>query len=190
MKHTRLGLTTALALAASIASIGAPAAPAASSLDSQERTTLLSMREEEKLAHDVYVALAGTSGSEMFLRIAAAETRHGQALERALAAYGIPDPTDGLGAGVFATARFQDLYDDLVAGGSRSPAAAYEVGATIERQDIADLRAAIDRTDEPVLDRIYANLLAGSRSHLAAFERQLSPTATGPQERRRPQRGR
>lgn len=190
MKHTYLGLAAALALAGSIAAVAATAAPAASSIDGQERATLLSMREEEKLAHDVYVVLARTSGSAVFLRIAAAETRHAQALERALLAYGIPDPTDGLDEGEFASARFQELYDDLVARGSPSRAAAYEVGVTIESQDLADLRRAIAQTDEPMLDRIYANLLAGSTNHLAAFERYLPGTAATRQERRGAQRGR
>ena len=51
----------ALAALVSATAAAAPAAPAAQNLDSRERATLLSMREEEKLAHDVYVALAKTS---------------------------------------------------------------------------------------------------------------------------------
>lgn len=162
----------ALAALVSATAAAAPAAPAAQNLDSRERATLLSMREEEKLAHDVYVALAKTSGSSVFIRIAAAETRHGLALERALRSYGVADPTDGFAEGVFPTAAFQRLYDELVARGSASAAAAYGVGVVIEKQDISDLAAAIAQTDEVTLDRIYTNLRRGSLSHLAAFERQ------------------
>lgn len=170
----------AVALAALVvAGAAAQALPAASGLGSDERSALLAMREEEKLAHDVYVALAATTGKPVFSRIAASELRHEQAIERALAAYGITDPTDGLGVGVFPSKRFQELYDSLVAKGSVSSTAALAVGVQIEELDIADLVAAIRQTDEPLLDRIYGNLLSASRQHLRAFEADQSGTTVG-----------
>ena len=157
--------------------LGVGAATASASLDAAERDTLLAMREEEKVAHDVYVALARATGVPAFLRIAASEERHGAAIERMLALYGIADPTDGYAAGAFPSAGMQKLYDDLVARGSVSRAAAIEVGLWIERHDIADLQAAIAGTDETALDRVYANLLAASKRHLFAFERNLAAPA-------------
>jgi hypothetical protein len=172
-------LTVALA-ALVVAGVAVAAAPAATGLGAAERATLLSMREEEKLAHDVYVALAAETGLPIFTRIAASETRHEQAVERALAAYGVADPTDGYAVGAFPSQRFQELYDDLVARGSRSAAAALAVGVRIERLDIADLRAAIEQTDESRLDRVYANLLAGSQQHLRAFQAASTGDVAGP----------
>ena len=82
--------TLVAALAALVvAGVAATAVPAASGLDAAERATLLSMREEEKLAHDVYLALAAETGAPIFTQIAASEARHEQAVERALAAYGV-----------------------------------------------------------------------------------------------------
>jgi hypothetical protein len=159
--------------------VGASVATAATSLSESERATLLSMREEEKLAHDVYVALAAKTGEQAFLRIAASEARHGRAMERMLAVYGIADPTDGYAAGTFPTAATQKLYDDLVAKGSASRAAAIEVGLWIEKTDIADLQKAIAATDEALLDRVYGSLLAGSTRHLKAFEGNLTTVAAG-----------
>jgi hypothetical protein len=179
MKGLRFGLVPLLVLAAA-GVLAASATAATPALDSTERATLLSLREEEKLAHDVYVALARTSADDVFLKIAAAETRHARALERMLARYGIADPTDGLAEGVFATAAFQRAYNDLVARGSASAAAAYAVGQTIEREDIAALTAAIAGTDEPALDRVYSNLRAASQRHLAAFDSQPAATAACP----------
>ena len=72
----------------------------------------------------------------------------------------------------------QKLYDDLVAKGSASRAAAVQVGISIETMDIADLEAAIAQTDEAQLDRAYGNLLAGSQRHLQAFERNLTCDGT------------
>ncbi len=159
--------------------VGASVATAATSLSESERATLLSMREEEKLAHDVYVALAAKTGEQALLRIAASESRHERAMERMLAVYGIADPTDGYAAGTFPTAATQKLYDDLVAKGSASRAAAIGVGVTIEKLDIADLEKAIAATDEALLDRVYGSLLAGSTRHLKAFEGNLAAVAVG-----------
>lgn len=178
VKTTRL---LAAALAAVIAAgTAAVAVPAATSLSAAERATLLSMREEEKLAHDVYVAFAARWGDRVFSNIAASETRHERAVETALAAYGLADPTNGYAVGSFPSIQFQALYDRLVARGAVSRQAALAVGVEIETLDIADLRRAIAETDEAMLDRIYGNLLAASTSHLAAFERVLAnPTAAG-----------
>jgi hypothetical protein len=172
--HTlALGLVLVVALA-----VGASVAAAAGPLDTTERATLLSMREEEKLAHDVYVTLGAKTGEQAFLRIAAAEERHGLAMERMLARYGIADPTDGYAVGTFPTASIQTLYNDLVAKGSASRTAAIGVGLEIERTDVAGLKAAIAQTDEAVLDRVYASLLAGSERHLKAFQENLACTGT------------
>ncbi|MFO7572609.1 MAG: DUF2202 domain-containing protein [Gaiellaceae bacterium] len=171
-------LVTALA-AVVLAGVAVSAVPAAAGLDAAERTTLLSMREEEKLAHDVYVALGAKTGPQVFTRIAASERRHEQAVERVLATYGIADPTDGYAVGSFPSTRFQQLYDELVANGSASQAAALAVGVQIERLDIVDLAAAIRQTDEAMLDRVYGNLRSASQQHLAAFQSAQSGTVTG-----------
>jgi hypothetical protein len=143
-------------------------------LDPTERRTLLAMREEEKLAHDLYIALAAASDLGVFTRIAGSEARHEQAVERALTAYAVGDPTDGYAVGRFPSSRFQQLYDRLVARGAISTPAALSVGIEIERLDIADLSAAIRQTDEALLDRVYANLRTASQNHLAAFQAALS----------------
>jgi hypothetical protein len=172
-------LVTALA-AVVLAGVAVSAVPAATGLDASERATLLAMREEEKLAHDVYVALGAQTGLQVFTRIAASERRHGLAVERALAAYGVADPTDGFGVGAFPSQRFQQLHDELVARGSASQAAALAVGVQIERLDVSDLAAAISQTDEAMLDRVYGNLRSASQQHLRAFTTQQAGATTAP----------
>lgn len=168
----------ALALAGTIAAAAVAAAP----LSADERSTLVSMRGEEKLARDAYAVFAVKWGDRVFANVARSEARHEQAVERAMSLYGIADPTDGLAAGEFASSELQALYASLVAEGSVSRAAAPAVGVRIERLDIAELRQAIRETDEPELDRMYSNLLAASQNHLAAFERAAAGTqaAAGP----------
>lgn len=154
------------------------AGPAASSttalgsgtLSSASRATVAAMAEEEKLAHDVYTALAARYPDDpRFSRIAAAETRHLTAMRRVMTAYGITDPTAGKGAGSFATASVQQLYTDLLARATTLDAA-LGVGRAIENRDIADLDAAMAAvTTAPDVDTVYSHLRAGSATHLRAF---------------------
>ncbi|MHB1318255.1 MAG: DUF2202 domain-containing protein, partial [Anaerolineae bacterium] len=130
---------------------------------------LLYMREEEKLAHDVYTALFAQWDVEEFNTIANSEQRHSDSVLRQLDRYGIADPTVGLTAGEFQNGDLQALYDQLVAQGSESLEAALRVGAAIEEIDILDLEEQIGQTDEAGLVRVYSNLLRGSRNHLRSF---------------------
>ena len=146
---------------------------AKSALDDAEIAGLKYMREEEKLAHDVYVAMFNTWGATVFANIAASETSHTEAVLGQIVAYGVDDPAAGNAPGVFADAFLQSLYDKLVAMGSASLVEALQVGALIEETDIVDIRARMAQTDEPAILATYQNLLCGSYSHLQAFDRQL-----------------
>lgn len=144
---------------------------AASTLTSDEVDALQQMREEEKLAHDVYVALGGAWGSRIFENIARAETAHGSAVATLLDRYGIADPTADQLPGAFTDPGLQALYDDLVARGRSSLADALTVGALIEDLDIHDLRELA--TDTPDIARVFEALEQGSENHLRAFVRNL-----------------
>lgn len=139
-------------------------------LTTAQKADLQSMVEEEKLAGDVYAALAAQYGDSEVAAIARSEDRHAASLRTLLARYGVADPTAGYAAGEFPTAAMQSLYDDLLARGSASLTAAYAVGADIERMDIDDLSDAIAQASGVTdLTRVYTNLRTGSQHHLAAF---------------------
>ena len=140
-------------------------------LTDTELAGLAQMREEEKLAHDVYATLGDQWGLRVFSNIAASESTHTAAVKTLLDRYGLADPSDGLAAGEFSDPAMQSLYDTLVAQGSESLVAALTVGATIEDLDIADLQTLA--TDTPDIALVYANLEKGSRNHLRAFTKQL-----------------
>lgn len=145
----------------------------AAELDEAELTALLYMIEEEKLAHDVYVALYDATGLPIFANIIDAETRHHDAMLSQADRLGIDVSGLPTAEGEFADPELQALYDRLVSEGSASETAALEVGVFIEATDLVDIAAAIEVTDDTALDQSYANLLAGSENHLAAFESQL-----------------
>ena len=132
------------------------------------------MREEEKLAGDVYAALAEKWGAKTFSNIAKSEQRHSAAVLVLLNTYGIADPAAGKGAGEFANPELQALYDQLVQRGSASLAEAYQVGKAIEELDIADLDERIARTTEADVLLVYKNLRAASVKHLAAFDKKIA----------------
>lgn len=138
-------------------------------LTETDQLNLQFMREEEKLARDVYTHLHATWGSSVFSSIAVAEQRHMDAVLNQLNAYGIADPAAGNAAGVFANSTLQQLYDDLVVQGEVSEVAAMQVGITIEETDIADLDAAVSVTSQSSVLKLYSNLRRGSLNHLWAF---------------------
>jgi hypothetical protein len=129
---------------------------------------LLYMREEEKLARDVYRTLYDEWGLRTFGNVADSEVRHVDAMLDLLDSYGIEDPSPDE-PGTFAIEELQALHDDLVARGRRSAVEAMRVGGLIEEVDIRDIAAKIEATDESRIERVYGNLLAGSENHLAAF---------------------
>jgi hypothetical protein len=149
-------------------------ATAPSSLSPEEIAGLKFMREEEKLAHDVYVALFNIWGANVFNQIAQSESQHTEAIRLQLVAYGLEDPAATTPAGVFENADLQALYTSLVAMGRPTLIDALKVGALIEEKDIQDIK---DKkalvVDEPSIVQVYDNLLCGSRNHLRAFNNQL-----------------
>lgn len=136
-----------------------------------EAADMAFMREEEKLARDIYLTLAETWEMAPFTAIAAAEQKHMNAMLRLLNNYRLPDPAAGKLIGEFANPDLQALYDTLVAQGVQSPAAALKVGALIEEVDIGDNIAAIATSSKADVDAVYERLMCGSRNHLRAFAR-------------------
>ena len=153
--------------------IASPAAAASSPLSAAEIAGLQFMREEEKLARDVYLTLYQQYGLAIFNNIAGSEATHMAAIKTLLDRYGIADPAAGQPIGVFTNPQLQALYHQLVAQGSQSQAAALQVGVTIEQVDIRDLQDRIASTTHTDIKSVYNNLLNGSYNHLRAFTNQL-----------------
>jgi len=142
------------------------------SISLTEREGLLLMREEEKLAGDVYAYFYKKYALRPFTNINKSEVQHSNAVLRLLTYFGIPDPalTE---AGKFSNSAIQGLYDKLTADGSTADKA-LAVGAFIEEYDIADLRKLIAETENADIKMVYTNLLNGSYNHIKAFTRVLA----------------
>lgn len=137
-----------------------------------EISDLQLLREEEKLARDVYMQFATLWNAQVFANIAESENTHFNAVGKLLATYAVADPASPT-PGVFNNPELQALYRSLIARGSTSLTEALDVGALIEEVDIEDLAHALASTTKPDIQRVYENLMCGSRNHLRAFVRNL-----------------
>lgn len=156
----------------------------ASTLNDQEITDLTFMREEEKLAHDVYIFLYKRYGLSIFNNIAGSEQMHTDSVKLLLDFYGINDPVASMELGKFDNTDLQTLYDQLIEQGSLSLSEALKVGTAIEEIDILDLQEAIENTTQVNILRVYNNLLQGSYNHLRAFTSTLGmQSGTNPTNR-------
>jgi hypothetical protein len=140
----------------------------AASLSDEEEDWLAYMREEEKLARDVYITLYEKWGKRIFKNISISEQRHMDAVKTLLVKYGVADPVTDNTVGVF-TEKFQTLYNDLILAGRVSLIDALKAGVFIEMTDIDDLEKAIASTTHRDIKKVYTNLMNGSYNHLAAF---------------------
>jgi len=143
-----------------------------SSLTQNDIDGLLLMREEEKMALDVYDNFYKTYGIVTFDKISNSEKRHTEAVLALINHFGLTDPALAE-PGKFSNPSIQALYDQLIAAGS-SANLALSTGAFIEEYDIADLKKLIAETTNTDIIRVYTNLLEGSENHLRAFVRSLA----------------
>jgi len=140
-------------------------------LSAAEQASLAWMREEEKLAHDVYATMDArwSANTRVFANIANSESTHTEAVHQLLLRYSLSDPAATLAAGVFQNASLQKLHTQLVATGNVSLVDALKVGAAVEEIDIVDLNAALLYLDNQDIRLVYTNLHKGSRNHLRAY---------------------
>ena len=138
-------------------------------LTDEEIDSLAYIREEEKLARDVYLFLHDNWGSLIFEKISVSEQTHMDAVATLLDRYGLDDPAAGNDLGVFDNPELQDLYTKLINGGNESLIHALRVGVFIEMTDIADLTQGIATARHKDIKTVYTNLRKGSQNHWDAF---------------------
>lgn len=142
-------------------------------LNSAELTSLSFMREEEKLARDVYITLYNKWGVNIFTNISNSEQTHMDAILMLLSKYSLADPVSNNAVGVFNNVTLQNLYNQLVAQGNISVLDAYKVGATIEDLDIFDLKNALLNNDNQDIKLVYDMLTKRSRNHIRSFYKNI-----------------
>ena len=142
-------------------------------LNSTELSSLSFMREEEKLALDVYITLYNKWGVNIFTNISSSEQTHMESVLLLLNKYSLTDPVGTNPVGVFNNTLLHVLYNQLVAQGNTSVLEAYKVGATIADLYIFDLKKALVNIDNQDIRLVYDMLPKGSRNHLRSFYRNV-----------------
>ncbi len=141
-------------------------------LTEAEVASLMGMREEEKFAREVYLAMNAKYNYRTFANIAKSENAHTSAVLYLIKGFGLTDPSP-VAATEFSNPLFTDLYAQLTEKGSASLVEALKVGAFIEEYDIADLQRHLAETENASVAKVYGNLLRGSKFHLKAFTNAL-----------------
>ncbi len=145
---------------------------AAAALTAGERDGILFIREEERMAEDLYLELYKMVLLPIFLNVADSEQIHMDSVKILMDRYGLEDPV-GDGNGVYANETLQKMYDDLLESGGKSPEDALKAAALVEETSVHDLEVQISNTDKPDIRSVYGGLLMGSEKHLRSFVRAL-----------------
>lgn len=141
----------------------------------EENAGLIFMREEEKVARDVYLTMYENYGLRVFNNISSSEQTHMNAIKLLLDRYELEDPVGENGVGTFTDPDLQALFEQLIVTANVSEIEALKVGAAIEEIDILDLETHIEElVDNADIEFVYSNLKRGSENHLRAFVRNLS----------------
>lgn len=138
-------------------------------LTQDEINDLIFLREEEKLAHDVYIFSFNKYNEQIFENIASSELQHTSTVLDLLEKYDLEDPVGNNAEGVFTNTVLQSLYDQLTLTSDSSLNHALTVGALIEDLDINDIENSKGRTDKSDILNVYDKLQCGSRNHLRSF---------------------
>lgn len=142
------------------------------SLSELEIEDLQFLKEEEKLARDVYLFSFDLYGHQIFNNISKSEQMHMNSVTVIMEKYNIIDLSIGE-RGEFSNNILQELYNDLTGLASKSLEDALVVGATVEDLDINDLNNFIINTNHQDIKDMYKNLSCGSRNHLRGFNNNL-----------------
>lgn len=131
------------------------------------------LREEEKLARDVYLFSYNKYQITIFNTISQSEQKHMNSVLNLMNKYGIPDSASTV-VGVFNNPDLQVLYTSLIQQSEISYIEALKIGATIEDLDINDINYFIGNTTKSDLLNVYNNLTCGSKNHIRSYTSQLS----------------
>ena len=165
-------------------------------LNYNEVTHLMFMREEEKMARDVYLTLGEMyPNSAVFGKIDDSEQNHMDAVKSMIEKYGYEDPNTNDNVGVFTGEEYGHYfianYNALVERANVSELEALYVGAFIEELDMMDINQCpheivesdngIDDvsecgnnyTDNADITKLYDSLLEGSANHLQGYVRNI-----------------
>lgn len=153
----------------------ASSATLAQMISDSEKSTILRMREEEKMTRDFYLAMNEKWNQKIFANIAENESYHMSQILLLIEKYKLNDPVAQTGdeRGVYIDSSLQLEYNELIAAGNVSLKAALKAGAKMEEKDIVEIRNGIASTTSKEIAGTYKYLLQYSANHLNALVQNL-----------------
>jgi hypothetical protein len=147
----------------------------AQTLTESDKAGILLMREEEKMARDIYQSLNDKWDQMPFVHISESEINHMARMKLLIDKYKLKDPVDKNAdtRGEFDNQQLKKLFDELISSGKTSLEEAFRAGAKVEEVDIRDLKEATAKTTNEEIKSTYADLISASENHLRAFVRNL-----------------
>jgi len=142
-------------------------------LSTEEQMDLSFLREEEKLARDVYLYNYQLYGATIFSNIASSEQTHMDKVLELLELAALEDSMTSNEIGSFENEDLALLYTQLTQQSATSLEEALKVGALIEDLDIADIETMMEHTTNSALLSVYSNLVCGSKNHIRAYSRNI-----------------
>jgi len=142
-------------------------------LSTEEQMDLSFLREEEKLARDVYLYNYQLYGATIFSNIASSEQTHMDKVLELLELAALEDSMTSNEIGSFENEDLALLYTQLTKQSATSLEEALKVGALIEDLDIADIETMMEHTTNSALLSVYSNLVCGSKNHIRAYSRNI-----------------
>ncbi|HMS32476.1 MAG TPA: DUF2202 domain-containing protein [Ignavibacteria bacterium] len=146
-----------------------------SQLSDAEINGILSLREEEKVAYDVYTFMFEKYESKVFKNIAENEKNHMDKIKELIDQYNLNDPLSGIAdqKGVFSNNKMKALYDEMIMAGNYGLLDALRAAARFEETDIVDLRKYLSSASDQTVINTYINLESGSQDHLRALVKDI-----------------
>lgn len=141
-------------------------------LTADEIEFLFAVREDEKLARDLYAVFYTKFQNKIFENIGKSETTHLKAIERLYDYYQIDYPVVG-DAGKFSDPELQHLYDSLIVKGD-SLLAAVKIMANLEESNIFHYREVLKTIINTNIKIVIENLEKGSENHFKAAIREIT----------------
>jgi len=142
-------------------------------LSTEEQMDLSFLREEEKLARDVYLYNYQLYGATIFSNIPSSEQTHMDKVLELLELAALEDSMTSNEIGSFENEDLALLYTQLTQQSATSLEEALKVGALIEDLDIADIETMMEHTTNSALLSVYSNLVCGSKNHIRAYSRNI-----------------
>lgn len=149
-----------------------PVMEATSPLTADETEFLYAIREDEKIAHDVYAAFSALyPAAKTISKIMTAESSHISAAEAVLDYYEIEYPPLS-DTGIFEDADRQALYNDLITKGT-TLIKAYGTMALMEEETVYAYKSIQNQLTNSNLSLLLSQLIKASSNHLRATVRQV-----------------